>query len=142
MDMDKLYPTNTCVTHGRGYVFSLQYHLVWCTKYRKKVFVDDIADTVKKHLERSAKDLEIKIPAMEVMPDHIHLLIDCKPQCRISDAIKVFKGNTARWLFLERPELKKQLWGGHLWNPSYFVVTVSERSKEQVTDYINSQRER
>ena len=67
--------------------------------------------------------------------------IECKPQCRLSDAIKVFKGNTARWLFLAHPEMKKQLWGGRLWNPSYFVATVSERTEEQVRNYTKSHKE-
>ena len=67
-------------------------------------------------------------------------LLDCKPQFRPSDAIKVFKGNTARWLFLNHPELKGQLWGGHMWNPSYFVATVSERSREQIERYIKEQK--
>ncbi len=118
----------------------MRYHMVWCTKYRKNVFGNGIAEEAKEHLLKTAEDLEIGIMAMEVMPDHIHLLIDCKPQCRLSDAVKVFKGNTARWLFMEHPELKKELWGGHLWNPSYFVVTVSERSSEQVKRYIEEQR--
>lgn len=86
------------------------------------------------------QSLEMRPLAMEVMPDHIHLLVDCKPQLRLSDAVKILKGNTARWLFLKHPELKKQLWGGHLWNPSYFAATVSERTLEQVTQYINSQK--
>ena len=77
---------------------------------------------------------------MEVMPDHIHLLVDCTPQIRPSDAIKVYKGNTARWLFMKHPELKQQLWGGHMWNPSYFVATVSDRSLEQVENYIKEQK--
>ena len=80
-----------------------------------------------------------RILAMEVMPDHIHLLLNCKPQFRISDMVKIMKGNTARWLFLKYPELKQSLWGGRLWNPSCCAVTVSGRSREQVTHYINSQ---
>lgn len=79
---------------------------------------------------------------MEIMPDHVHLLVDCKPQLRLSDAIKILKGNTARWLFLKYPEIKKQLWGRHLWNPSYFVVTVSDRSLDQATKYINDQKKK
>lgn len=74
------------------------------------------------------------------MPNHIHLLVNCKPQLRLSDVIKILKGNTARWLFLSHLEIKNQLWGGHLWNPSYFVATVSDRSFKQVTEYINSQK--
>ena len=56
--------------------------------------------------------------------------------------IKIMKVNIARQLFLSHPELKQQLWGGHLWNPSYCVVTVSERSKEQVLSYIEGQKEK
>ena len=83
-----------------------------------------------------------RILAMEVMPDHIHLLVDCKPQFYISDMIKIMKGNLARQLFLSHPELKRDLWGGHLWNPSYCAVTVSDRSKEQVLAYIRGQKEK
>ena len=83
-----------------------------------------------------------KILAMEVMPDHIHLLLDCKPQFFISDMIKIMKGNLARQLFLSHPELKQELWGGHLWNPSYCAVTVSDRSRDQVVAYIEGQKEK
>ena len=130
------------VTHGRGYVYLLQYHIVWCTKYRKQVFQDGLEEEVKAFLKKTAESIDIKIDAMEVMPDHIHLLVRCKPQCRLSDAIKILKGNIARWLFLKHPELKAALWGGHLWNPSYFVVTVSDRNAEQVRDYILEQKKR
>ena len=130
------------VTHGRGYVYSLQYHIVWCTKYRKQLFVSGLEEEVKGHLKEVAEYLQARIIAMEVMPDHVHLLLDCKPQFRPSDAIKIFKGNTARWLFLAHPELKKQLWGGHMWNPGYFVATVSDRSLKQVERYIRQQKTR
>jgi putative transposase len=79
---------------------------------------------------------------MEVMPDHIHLLLDCKPQFFISDMIKIMKGNLARQLFLSHPKLKQELWGGHLWNPSYCAVTVSDRSRDQVIAYIEGQKEK
>ena len=76
------------------------------------------------------------------MPDHIHLLVDCKPQFYISDMIKIMKGNLARQMFLVHPELKKELRGGHLWNPSYCAVTVSDRSRDQVLTYIEGQKEK
>ena len=142
MDENSIFTIESDVTHGRGYVYCLQYHIVWCTKYRRKVIAGNIESDIKAHLSKTAEDLDIKIIALETMPDHIHMLVECKPQCRLSDAIKVFKGNAARWLFLKHPEIKKQLWGGHLWNPSYFVVTVSERTKEQVEAYIKNQKER
>ena len=123
-------------------MYSLQYHIVWCTKYRKQVLKDGLDDDIKRMLMQLAEEYSFTIMAMEVMPDHIHLLLDCKPQFRISDMVKILKGNTARWMFMEHPGLKKQLWGGHLWNPSYCAVTVSDRSREQVTRYINTQKEK
>ena len=130
------------LTYGRGYVYLLQYHMVWCTKYRKGIFVGDIAEEVRASLQTTAEELGITIDVMEVMPDHIHMLIRARPQLRLSDAIKILKGNTARWLFLAHPEIKKQLCGGHLWNPSYCVVTVSDRSHDQVKHYIETQKTR
>lgn len=118
----------------------MQYHIVWVTKYRKPIFIDEIGAEVKSYLLDTLNSLDMRPLAMEIMPDHIHLLVDCKPQLRLSDAVKILKGNVARWLFLAHPELKKQLWGGHLWNPSYFVVTVSDRTLDQVRQYIASQK--
>lgn len=82
----------------------------------------------------------MKIIAMETMPDHVHILADCRPQLCLSDAVKVLKGTSAWRLFRSHPELHEQLWGGHLWNPSYFVATVSDRTREQVEEYIRNQR--
>ncbi len=130
------------LTYGRGYVYSLQYHIVWCTKYRRAVLKDGVDDDCKRILYEMAKEYSFAIPAMEVMPDHVHLLIDAKPQFHVSDMIKIMKGGIARKLFLLHPGLKKKLWGGHLWNPSYCVVTASGRSREQVTRYIESQKEK
>ena len=128
------------LSYGRGYVYLLRYHVVWCTKYRKKVLSNGIDDDIKGYLNELAKEYSFSILAMEVMPDHIHILVDCKPQFFPSDMIKILKGNTARWLFMKHPELKKQLRGGHLWNPSYFVATVSDRTLDQVKRYIDDQK--
>lgn len=128
------------ITHGRGYVYCLQYHVVWVTKYRKHVLTGSVETDLKSLVCRYAAEQDIRICAMEVMPDHIHLLIEAKPQCRISDAIKVLKGSTAWHLFRLHPELKSQLWGGSLWNPSYFVATVSDRTEEQIRSYIAGQK--
>ena len=140
MDKECYFSIPNDVTHGRGYVYSLQYHVVWVTKYRKSVFTGDIENDVRGYLLETLASLDMKPLAMEIMPDHVHLLVDCKPQLCLSDAIKVLKGNTARWLFLKHPEIKRQLWGGHLWNPSYFVATVSDRALDQVKCYIDEQK--
>ncbi len=142
--MDKKIINNikSDLTYGRGYVYSIQYHIVWCTKYRRRVLTGSVEQHLKEHLMALAEDYDFTITAMEIMPDHIHMLVDCKPQFFPSDMVKILKGNTARWLFMQHPELKQNLWGGHLWNPSYCIVTVSDRSLEKVEQYISSQKER
>ena len=107
MDKSIYNINNNDLTYGRGYVYSLQYHIVWCTEYRKQILQNGIDGEVKLMLEEIAEEYSFQILAMEVMPDHIHLLLDCKPQFRISDMVKIMKGNTARWLFLKHPELKQ-----------------------------------
>ena len=75
---------------------------------------------------------------METDLDHIHILIECSPQHFIPNILKIFKGISARKLFLKHPEIKNKLWNGHLWNPSYFVATVSENTEEQIKRYIQT----
>lgn len=142
MDIDLYSTGKESLSYGRGYAYSLQYHLVWCTKYRRKVLTAGVEEDCKRLLKELAEEYDFDIPAMEVMPDHVHLLVDARPQFFISDMVKIIKGSLARHLFLLHPELKKKLWGGHLWNPSYCAVTVSSRSREQVEQYIESQKEK
>ena len=130
------------VTYGRGYVYSIKYHIVWCTKYRHEVLVNEIDDKLKEIIEGIANDNNFTIEEMETDLDHIHLLISCSPQHYIPNLIKALKGVSARLLFKEFPKLKNKLWGGHLWNPSYFVATVSETTEEQIREYIKSQKQK
>lgn len=127
-------------THGRGYVYSMQYHIVWCTKYRHSVLVGDVETDIKSYIAEICDQFSVRIIAMETMPDHIHMLIDCSPQVFVPDLVKVLKGTSARKLYLAHPGIKEKLWGGHIWNPSYFVCTVSDRTREMITNYINGQK--
>ena len=142
MDKHRIIAESNGLTYGRGYVYSLQYHIVWCTKYRRQVLKDGVDSDCKALLHSIADEYRFEILAMEVMPDHIHLLVNASPQFCIPDMIRIMKGVIARKLFLVHPQIKKKLWGGHLWNPSYCVVTVSDRSREMVEEYIESQKEK
>ena len=129
------------VTCGRGYVYSIQYHIVWCVKYRHKVLTPKIEKRLYEILNKIAEDNSFQILECNSDLDHIHLLINCSPQHYIPDMIKALKGVSARLLMKEyEEELKKKLWGGHLWNPSYFVATVSENIEEQIRKYIQNQK--
>ncbi|EFE86379.1 transposase-like protein [Fusobacterium periodonticum ATCC 33693] len=105
---------------------------MWCVKYRRKVLIDDIEKTLKELLIEISNENNIKIIEMETDLDHIHILIECSPQHFIPNILKIFKGISARKLFFKTSRDKKiSYWNGHLWNPSYFVATVSENTEEQ-----------
>lgn len=128
------------VHHGRGYIYCLHYHVVWCVKYRHKVLTPAIAADLFTILTKIAKDHGFSILEFNTEEDYVHLLIDCSPQHFLPDMLKAMKGVSARLLMKKYGDtLRKKLWGGHLWNPSYFVTTVSENTEAQVRAYIQSQ---
>ena len=131
------------VTNGRGYVYSIQYHMVWCVKYRHKILEGQVETRLLEILQQIAKDNDFQILEINTEKDHIHLLVSCSPQHYIPNMMKALKGVSARLLMKEFGDsLRKKLWGGHLWNPSYFVATVSEHTEEQIRKYIKNQKEK
>ena len=129
------------LTYGRGYVYLIQYHIVWCVKYRQKVLTPKIEEKLHEILYKIAEDNHFQILKISGDLDHIHLIISCSPQHYIPDMIKALKGVSARLLMKEyREELQKKLCNGHLWNPSYLVLTVSEDAEEQIRIYIQNQK--
>ena len=131
------------VNHGRGYVYSIQYHLVWCVKYRRKILTIEIEKDLIEILNKIARDNNFEILECNGDLDHIHLLINCSPQHYIPDMIKALKGVSARLLMKKYGEyINEMLWGGHLWNPSYFIATVSENTERQIREYIQNQKEK
>jgi putative transposase len=125
---------------ARGCLCSTHYHFVWCTKYRRHVFVDKIADDLKLLHEKIAKEKGVIIVTQEVMPDHVHLFITMHPKFSPANIVKIFKGITAKKLFEMHPEIRNKLWNGHLWNPSYYVGTCGDTTKDVVQMYIETQK--
>lgn len=131
------------LTYGRGYVYAIQYHIVWCVKYRRKILTPDIEKSLIKYLYNIAKDNNFTIEEINGDLDHIHLLISCSPQHYIPDMIKALKGVSARLLIKEYgDQLKDKLCGGHLWNSSYYIATVSENIENQIREYIQKQKQK
>lgn len=129
------------VTHGRGYVYSLQYHIVWCVKYRHKILIHEVENKLEEILNAIAIRENFQILECNTDKDHIHLLINCSPQHYIPSIVQKLKGVSSRLLMKEfGATLKKKLWGGNLWNPSYFVATLSENTEEQIRKYIKNQK--
>jgi putative transposase len=128
------------VTHGRGYVYSIKYHVVWCVKYRRKVLAGDVEESLRGILFKIAEDNGFQIEEYNSDADHVHLLLNCKPQHYIPNMIKALKGVSGKRLLKEYGDgLLSRLYGGHLWNPSYFIATVSENTEAQVKEYIRKQ---
>lgn len=128
------------IRHERTNVYDFNFHLVWVTKYRKEIFTTGAKrDSMKKILQAIAKKNNVEIENMEVMPDHIHMMISFAPKYTPSSIVKAFKGGSAKQWFIKYPETKSQLWGGHLWASSFFMSTLGNVSKEIVSQYIDSQ---
>ncbi|NYA63999.1 IS200/IS605 family transposase, partial [Lactobacillus salivarius] len=128
--------------YTRRYIYNFHYHLIWVTKYRNKTFTTDaLANEMKEILSGIAEANKIVIENMEVMPDHVHMLISFPPSKAPTSAIKALKGRSA-YMFLKRhPEIRQsQYWGGHLWSPSYYISTLGNMSKDVVERYINDQK--
>ena len=127
--------------HARGYVYNFHFHLIWTTKYRNKVFVTpELTEEMKSILLRVAEIADVTVETIEVMPDHVHMLVSFKPKYAASDIVKNFKGSSARIFFKAHPEIKiSMFWGEKLWSNSYFMSTLGDMSREIVEQYINNQ---
>ncbi|WP_236847766.1 IS200/IS605 family transposase, partial [Brevibacillus laterosporus] len=121
-------------------VFDCKYHVVFCPKYRKKVLIEPVDVRLKELFLEKAQELRAEVVEMEIMPDHVHLLITCDPQFGIHRIVKHLKGYTSRVLRMEFRHLKSRL--PSLWTNSYFVATVGTVQLDVIKQYIESQKER
>ena len=126
--------------HGRTCVFNINYHIVWSTKYRRKVLNTDIERRLKEILIDVGKQKGFEIAEIEVgTKDHVHVFVSAIPKISISYIAKMMKGISGRLLLKEFPEMSKELWNGELWNPSYYVETIGSISEEAIRQYIQNQ---
>ena len=119
-------------------VYSCKYHVVWCPKYRRKVLKNGIDTRLKELIQETCVEIYADIIEMEIMPDHVHLLIEVDPQYGIHKAVKLIKGKSSRILRQEFPELRSRL--PTLWTNSYFVSTVGGAPLAIIKQYIENQK--
>jgi putative transposase len=127
------------VDKGNHSVYCLQFHYVACVKYRRKVLVGSISDRLKVINLDVAKAFGIEIIEQETAIDHIHILFSGKPHIPISKLVNSLKSVSARLIFREFPEVKKKLWKGHFWSPSYFLASAGQVTLEDLKRYVESQ---
>ena len=119
-------------------VYSCKYHVVWCPKYRRKVLQDTIAERLKELIIQRCSEIKADIIEMEIMPDHVYLLLEVDPQFGINRAVRSIKGFSSHTLRKEFKELTTRL--PTLWTNSYFVSTVGEVPLDTIKKYIENQK--
>jgi putative transposase len=123
---------------NRNVVYSCKYHLVWCPKYRRKVLVDKVATRLRGIIIEQARMQDAEVIEMEIMPDHVHLLVEVDPQYGVHRFIKNVKGISSHILRKEFKHLTTKL--PTLWTNSYFVSTVGGAPLKVIKQYIESQK--
>ena len=121
-------------------VCNINYHVVWCVKYRRKIITPQIEQFLKDLVQEIARDKGFTVHLFEAgEKDHIHCFVSAPPKLSITDIVKYLKGITGRKLFEAFPELRQKLWKGQLWNHSYYVETVGSVSEDAIRKYIENQ---
>ena len=124
----------------RTSVYDFHFHLVFVTKYRKSIFdTNEKQEELKTLMSSFAEKNGSIIEDIEVMPDHVHLILSFPPKFAPSSIVKSFKGASAREWFKLHPEDKQKLYKGHLWAPSFLMQTIGIVSQEAIAEYIENQ---
>ena len=118
--------------------YSCKYHVVWCTKYRRKILNLEIQKQLKEILEDVCLQLESELFSMEIMEDHVHILVEVDPQYGIHRLIKALKGKSSKILREKHKVLRSRV--PTLWTNSYFVSTVGGAPLSVVKQYIENQK--
>ncbi len=122
--------------HSANQVYLINYHIIWCPKRRRKVLVDKVKERLGGILQQVAQEKQVKILALEIQPDHLHIFVSCSPQMMVHKLVKALKGRSSYYLRREFSQLLKL---PSLWTNSYFVSTAGNVSNETIRKYIEAQ---
>ena len=127
--------------HGRTCVFLLHVHLVFVTKYRKKVFTQQVLRELRLIFSSVCRDFESTLVEFEGERDHVHLLINYPPKVPVSKLVNSLKGVSSRLLRNKGyPSIQSALWGKSLWSPSYFAGSCGGAPISVIRQYIENQQ--
>lgn len=122
---------------GIHVAYNVNYHFVFCTKRRKPILVQNIAFDCANIIRKVAEEINIKIEALEIMPDHVHVFVSSSPVISPGKIVKKFKGKTSNILRIKYPQLLRI---PALWSSSYYVGTIGHVSESVVKLYIENQK--
>lgn len=123
-------------------VFLLNYHLVLCIKYRRRVLNDEISQRLKEIFINTSDAYGITLVEWNHDYDHIHLLFRAKPNSDLSRMLNVYKSASSRRIKNEFPEIRKHLWKEYFWSKSYCLLTTGGATIDVVKRYIETQGEK
>jgi putative transposase len=129
---------NVSYKSNRNVVYSCKYHVIWCPKYRRKVLIQGVENRLKDIIHLVCQEMKAEILELEIMSDHVHLLVEVDPQLGIHLLIKKIKARSSRLLRQEFLWLRSKL--PTLWTNSYFVSTVGGAPLQIVKQYIEDQK--
>lgn len=127
------------IRRGRHCVFNMHVHLVFVTKYRRKVFSQSMISALQEIFTKVCTDFEADLIECNGEYDHVYLLINYPPKVAISNLVNSLKGVSSRLLRQKFPSLHKQYWKGVLWSPSYFASSCDGAPIAIVKQYIEEQ---
>jgi putative transposase len=122
-------------------IYNINYHIVFCPKYRHSIFKDDLETELLKIFRTTCYNYGFELIEKEIMPDHVHLFISAPPTIAPTEIVKILKSVSAYWIFKAFPNLKKsKFWGSGLWSKGYYVGTAGAVSSEIIQKYIQNQK--
>lgn len=132
---------NNDIRSGRHCVFNMHVHLVFVTKYRRDVFTKAILNDLQEIFASVCADFEAELVAFDGEDDHVHLLVNYPPKVTISKLVNSLKGISSLLIRKKNyPNIKKKLWKGALWSPSYFAGSCGGAPIEIIRQYIKQQQ--
>lgn len=119
--------------------YDCKYHIVWITKYRKKVLGGEVGKRVRELLREICKSNDVEILKGHVSKDHVHLFVSVPPHLALSKLVQYLKGKSSYKLMQENKQISRLFWGRHVWGRGYFVATSGNITDEVIMEYITNQ---
>ena len=126
---------------GSHSVFSIYLHLVWITKYRKKILSGDITQKARSLIRGICEKYQVEILKGHIAPDHIHLFVSIPQNLAVSKLMQQLKGRTSHAMINEFPLLRRQYWGRHMWARGYFCCSSGNVTDDVIKQYIAQQED-
>ncbi|MCC8374235.1 MULTISPECIES: IS200/IS605 family transposase [Photorhabdus] len=131
----------TDIRRGRHCIFLMHVHLVFVTKYRRKIFDQDAIEKLRGYFARVCADFAVELVEMDGEQDHVHLLINYPPKLAVSNLVNSLKGVSSRLLRRDRPDIaQRYYYKGVLWTPSYFAGSCGGAPISIIRQYIEQQQ--